>query len=369
MNRKSALTAARLSVAVACATAFAATAQTNVTLFGVVDTGVEHLTNAGPAGGSLTRVPTLTASVPSRWGVRGREDLGGGLQAEFVLESGFAVDSGIQGQGGRAFGRQAYVGLLGPWGQLSFGRQYTMLGASLADADVFGPNIYGHASFDAYLPNARADNSIVYRGSLGGFSLGAHYSFGRDAVNAGPGPSGTNCAGETPGDGKTCRGMSALVKYDASQWGVALAVDRIYGGPGAFGGLTSSALTDTRSVVSGYAKLGQGRVGAYVLRRDNQGSPATPRTDLYYLGATYPVTPQWTADAAVFRLDTKSSAKDATMLVGRATYNWSKRTATYVQLARMMNKGTSAISASVGGVAPPPGGGQTGVMTGIRHSF
>lgn len=369
MNRKSALLAARLSVAAACATAFAATAQTTVTLYGVVDTGVERLTNAGPTGGGLTRMPTLTASVPSRWGLRGREDLGGGLQAEFVLESGFAVDSGIQGQGGRAFGRQAYVGLLGSWGQLSFGRQYTMLGSSLADADVLGPNIYGHASFDAYLPNSRADNSIVYRGRFGGFSLGAHYSFGRDVVNAGPGPSGTNCAGEVPDDSKTCRGMSALVKYDAAQWGVAVAVDRIHGGPGAFAGLTSSALTDTRSVFSGYVKLGQGKVGAYVLRRDNEGSPATPRTDLYHLGASYPVTPQWTADAAVFRFDTKSSPRDATMLVARATHHWSKRSATYVQVGRMMNKGTSAISASVGGVAPPAGGAQTGLMMGIRHSF
>lgn len=369
MKREFKLMTARLSVAAVCATAFAASAQSSVTLYGIVDTGVERLTNAGPTGASLVRVPTLTASTPSRWGVRGNEDLSGGLQAQFVIESGFGMDAGVLGQGGRAFGRQAYVGLMGSWGQVSLGRQYTMMGSSLADADVLGPNIYGHASFDAYLPNSRADNSVVYRGQFGGLSLGAHYSLGRDAVNAGPGPSGTNCAGEAPGDSRACRGMSALVKYDAARWGVAVAVDRIHGGPGAFSGLTSSALTDTRSVFSGYVKMGEGKVGAYVLRRDNEGSLATPRSDLYFVGGSYPVAPHWTADAAVFRFDTKSSPKDATMLVARATYNWSKRTATYVQVGRMMNKGTSAISASVGGVAPSAGGDQTGLMTGIRHSF
>ncbi len=362
------LLATRTAALAACAAALSASAQT-VTLYGIIDVGVERLSNTAPSGKNQYRVPSLTASVPSRWGVRGREDLGGGMSAEFVLESGFAPDMGTLGQGGRSFGRQAYVGLLGSWGQLSLGRQYTMIGAALADADVLGPNIYGHASIDAYLPNSRADNAIVYRGNVGSFVFGAHYTLGRDAVNAGPGPSGTNCPGELASDSKACRGASILLKYDAARWGAALAVDRINGGPGAFGGLTSSSLSDTRTVVSGYVKVADGRIGAYVLHRNNEGSTLTPRSDLYYVGGTYPVLPLVSIDAAIFRYDLKNSDNDATMVVVRGTYFLSKRTAVYAQAGQMANKGASAISVSVGGLAPSPGQSQTGLMAGIRHSF
>lgn len=63
----------------------------SVTLYGVVDTGIEYVSNVGTAKDGLVRMPNLTGTVPSRWGVRGTEDLGGGLQSLFVLESGFAL--------------------------------------------------------------------------------------------------------------------------------------------------------------------------------------------------------------------------------------------------------------------------------------
>src|SRR5690348_3984282 len=105
---------ALLSLA-ACASS-ASHAQSAVTLYGVIDTGVEYVTNVGPQKSSVVRMPTLTASLPSLWGLRGKEDLGGGLSAVFVLESGFAPAQGTLNQGGRLFGRQAYVGLSGRWG-------------------------------------------------------------------------------------------------------------------------------------------------------------------------------------------------------------------------------------------------------------
>lgn len=79
--------------------------------------GVEYVNNVGTTKSGLVRMPNLTGTVPSRWGVRGKEDLGGGLHAVFTLESGFAPDSGVSNQGGRLFGRQANVGLSGPWGR------------------------------------------------------------------------------------------------------------------------------------------------------------------------------------------------------------------------------------------------------------
>jgi predicted porin len=351
---------------------------TAVTLYGTIDTSVEHLTNAGPSGGGLTRMPSLTGSIPSRWGMRGSEDLGGGLRAVFTLESGFAPDSGTQNQGGRAFGRQAMVGLSGGWGTLSFGRQNTMLFWALTDGEVFGPNAYGLASHDNYVPNARADNSVSWLGKFGGFTAGATYSLGRDAVNAGPSPSGTNCPGESATDTKMCREWSALLKYDAPVWGVAAAIDEIRGGPGAFGGLVRSDLKDTRVVLNGYYKFGAVKLAAGVIQRDNEAAAPlsatngqSAKSNLYWLGASYPVTPILVLDGQVQRLNFKDGGDRSTLGIVRGTYFLSKRTGVYAQAARISNGARLAISASSAqpGGGPVAGGSQTGLMLGVRHAF
>ncbi|CAH0447293.1 hypothetical protein LMG10661_03359 [Ralstonia syzygii subsp. syzygii] len=96
----------------------------SVTLYGLVDTGIEYVSHANSSGNGLVRMPSITGTLPSRWGLRGAEDLGGGIQAVFTLESGFNTDTGTSGQGGRLFGRQAWVGLAGGYGTLTLGRQY-----------------------------------------------------------------------------------------------------------------------------------------------------------------------------------------------------------------------------------------------------
>ena len=350
-----------------------AASASSVSLYGLVDTGVEYVNNIGPGPGSghVIRMPSLTGSLPSRWGVRGVEDLGDGLRGVFVLESGFAPDAGGLNQGGRGFGRQSFVGLSGGWGTVTVGRQYTMLFWSILDADVLGPNIYGSGSLDAYIPNARADNSIVYRGTFGGLTLGASYSLGRDVANAGPSPAGTNCPGESVTSSKACREWSALLKYDTPTWGTALAVDEIRGGPGAFAGLVSSALKDRRISANGYVKLGQGQLSAGLIRRDNDADRLTPRSDLWYVGASYPVLPTLTLDAQIFRLGYKNSRNSATLGALRGTYHLSRRTALYATVGHIANDGGLALSVSSGaaGSNPIAGGSQTGVMLGMRHSF
>lgn len=344
------------------AAASAASAQSTVTLYGIVDAGVEHLTNVGAGGDGLTRMPNLTGSVPSRLGFRGSEDLGGGLRAVFSLETGFSPDSGVLNQGGRMFGRQATVGLQSSWGTFTVGRQNTMYTFVLMDADILGPNIYGSSSLDPYIAGARVDNSIGWRTTFSGVTLGATYSLGRDA---------TNCVGESATDSKACREVSVLAKYDAPVWGVAFGIDELRGGAGGAGGLTSSTLTDKRTVFNGYFKAGAAKIAAGLIRRDNEGSVATPKSNLYWIGASYPVTSQFTLDGQIFRLDFKNSANEATLFALRGTYALSKRTAVYGTLGRISNDGTLAISASGGaaGGAPAAGNAQTGVMFGVRHAF
>jgi predicted porin len=315
-------------------------------------------------------MPTNTGSVPSRWGVRGSEDLGNGLNASFTLESGFGLDAGVLGQGGRMFGRQAHVGLSGSWGALTLGRQYTMLFYSMLQSDLLGPNIHGLASFDSYIPNARADGAIGYRGTFNGFTVGATYSRGRDAVNAGPSPAGTNCP-QSATDSKACRETSLLLKYDSSNWGMAVATDQILGGAGAFGGMTSSALTDTRTMLNGYYRLNALTVGAGMMQRKNEGSLLTPKSSLGYLQASYKISPAFTLDGGVMNLNFKNSANGATMYAVRGTYHLSKRTAAYASLANLSNDGVSNFSVSGGapGSGPVAGGAQTGLMVGLRHAF
>src|SRR5580692_2132395 len=98
-------------------------AQSSVTLYGIVDTGIEFVSHANAAGDKVFRMPGITGELPSRWGLKGSEDLGGGYSAVFALESGFNVRGGDLGQGGRLFGRQSFVGIKSPYGTVSFGRQ------------------------------------------------------------------------------------------------------------------------------------------------------------------------------------------------------------------------------------------------------
>ncbi|CAM3214816.1 porin [Cupriavidus taiwanensis] len=342
----------------------------SVTMYGVIDTGVEYVNKVGAGGDSLVRMPTLTGTVPSRWGLRGTEDLGGGLKSVFVLESGFAPDTGGANQGGRLFGRQALVGLSGKWGQLSLGRQYTMLFWANLDSDILGPNVYGAASLDSYLPNTRADNALAYKGTFGGLTIGATYSFGRDAVNAGPSPAGTNCAGENPASKSACREWSALIQYEHKGWGVTAAYDSLRGGPGAFGGLGNKSLSDDRLSLSGYVLLSRAKLGVGVIRRDNEGS-ATPRSQLWYGGMAYDITPAFTLAGQVYYLKFHDSANKAMLYAVRGAYAFSKRTSVYATAGFIDNGGQLAQSVSAGaaGSNPRPGASQFGTMVGVKHVF
>ncbi|MGN4224170.1 porin, partial [Burkholderia gladioli] len=105
-------------------------AQSSVTLFGVLDEGINYTSNAG---GHSAWQQTSVDLVTSRWGIKGNEDLGGGLHAIFDLESGFQVDSGRIYYGDRVFGYQSYVGLQSErFGTITFGRQFDTVADTIA---------------------------------------------------------------------------------------------------------------------------------------------------------------------------------------------------------------------------------------------
>jgi predicted porin len=158
-----------------------ASAQTNVTIYGVADAGVSWSDNGAPTNSKTLGVDSGLQSG-SRIGFRGTEDLGGGLSAIFTLENGFSMDNGNMGQGNRLFGRQAFVGLSGGLGTVKLGRQYNPIRPALESIDPYGFGMAGNISnvFNAY--GERADNTINYSTpNLNGFTGQVAYSLGEIA--------------------------------------------------------------------------------------------------------------------------------------------------------------------------------------------
>lgn len=338
--------------------------QSSVALYGIVDTGIEYYNNAAK-GGSFAGMPTLTGEAPSRFGLRGEEDLGGGYKTFFVLESGFAPGSGSLNYGGRLFGRQANVGVSSAFGTLTLGRQMNMSMYALFNADVIGPSIHSMASFDSYLPNARSDNAVGYMGKFHGVTLGGTYSFGRDA--AGPaGPSATNCAGQLPGDAVACRQYTMMLAYDGAWGGAAASYDVMYGVPGASAPLTSSADVDKRTIVDAYVKYGPAKLGGGWIRR-NTSAEQHVQSDIFFLGATWYVVPTFSLDAQTVRYILREHS-NSTLLIARANYFISKRTTLYASLGYMMNSALAANAVAAAGTVAT-GANQLGAMMGIQQRF
>jgi predicted porin len=339
-------------------------AQSSVTLYGIVDTGVQYYNNAA-GGGSVVGMPTLTGEVPSRFGLRGSEDLGGGFKTFFVLENGFAMNSGALNYGGRLFGRQANVGVSSPYGSLTLGRQMNMSMYVLLNADVIGPSIHSMASFDSYLPNARSDNAAGYLGKFNGVTVGGTYSTGRDA--AGPaGPSATNCGGNVAGDPVACRQYTMMLAYDASQFGVAASYDVMRGGVGASAPLSNPGYTDTRTIVDAYAIFGPAKIGGGWIRR-NTSAAVHSQSDIYFVGATYHASPALSFDTQVLRYLLRETSS-STLFVGRVNYLLSKRTTVYTSIGFMENSSRGAAAVAAGG-SVGVGQNQLGVMAGIQQRF
>lgn len=169
-----------LALAVLASFAGAASAQSSVTVYGLIDAGISHET--GAKDGSVTKVATGVQSG-NRLGFKGTEDLGNGLKAIFQIENGFDADTGVQRQGA-LFGRQAYVGLTGNFGTVALGRQYDPLFVTLDSIDPFGTGLTG-ASTNLMAATARRDNAVTYATpDLNGFTATGLYAAGEQASGA-----------------------------------------------------------------------------------------------------------------------------------------------------------------------------------------
>ena len=199
----------------------AAQAETQVTLYGIVDMGVGYQ-KLKATGQSQSKFGTASGvQSGSRWGLRGTEDLGGGTRAVFTLESGFTANDGRSAQGTRLFGRQATVGLANDaWGQFDLGRQTNIASKYFSSIDPFGAG-FGNATMGhgfGSTNTVRYDNMVMYQtASYSGFQVGAGYSF-----NTGMGPGGNGFR-----TNENARGITAGLRYVNGPLNLAAAYDQV----------------------------------------------------------------------------------------------------------------------------------------------
>ncbi|MGO4333056.1 porin [Cupriavidus sp. 2TAF22] len=329
-------------------------AQSSVTLYGLIDTGIEYVNHADATGSSNVYRMASGNTAGSRWGLRGREDLGGDLAAVFALESGFNSDNGSSAQGGRLFGRQAYVGIAGSWGQVTLGRQINTLFDIFVPFDPVRYSTYSILSQDAQFTN-RADNVIKYTGVLGGLTVTGLYTPGYDTtvVNG----------GEVPGSFRIGQEISAGATYTTGNISMALAFDQRRGQSTA----TASAVERRYVGALSYSFGALGLMGGY---RYLQSGISTPnfRSNLYWVGASYAFSPGFELRAGAYRTDMRGSSSDANSYALSALYALSKRTSLYANASYMNNKGASNFGVVLG-TTTAPGINQTGLVVGARHVF
>jgi predicted porin len=326
----------------------AACAQSAVTLFGVVDLGARYVKYGDASVKSLASNGNNT----SRLGFRGFEDLGDGLRAGFWLESGINPDTGTTSDSTRFWNRRSTVSLLGSYGELRIGRDYTPSYLGYEEYDVWSDiGLSSVNKFDSSFGTARdtsvrADNQVTYlTPSLGGFysrlavapgegTLGKKYLGGRAGYAAGPldvsvSYGRTQIAPVAGDDRFSIASAGAAYDFGPVKLSSYLSESRIEGGK------------VTNAYIGGQVPLGRGMVRASYIRSNQSGRNAS--------GASI--------DAA-----------DAHQVALGYLYNLSQRTALYSNVVRVSNGSGSAVAVDRNPV-PALGRDSTGVDLGVRHTF
>ncbi len=156
----------------------AASAQTNITLYGIADAGFGIADTDTPGSDSTTMVYTSVQSS-SRFGIRGSEDIGSGLKVTFNLESGVDIDDGEAGD--PFWARRAVVGLAGGFGEVRLGRDYTPGYSAIGTTDVMGLGLFGNwLNFGGNGGiTSRKSNGVHFTSPVwSGFTLRAMYATG-----------------------------------------------------------------------------------------------------------------------------------------------------------------------------------------------
>ncbi|MDN7654161.1 porin [Burkholderia multivorans] len=358
-------------IVAAAAASFAtvAHAQSSVTLYGVLDAGITYQSNVQPAPGQAGKsLWSMGSGIDqSRFGLRGSEDLGGGLKAIFTLESGFNIGNGKLANNNGMFNRQAFVGLSSQYGTVTLGKQYDSVQdylAPLTATGSWGGTYFAHVgNFDnlstngGYSPN----NSIKFTSAnYAGLQFGGTYSFSNN----------TNFGNN--------RAYSGGVSYQFQGLKIAGAYSQLNNPGQTTGGAVDTLATQGRvrtyGAAAGYA-FGPAQVGAAwtQARLDNTGATGTSvRIDNYEVNGKYNLTPALGLGVAYTYSNARLGQDSAHWhQVGlQADYALSKRTDVYAQAVYQRASGANA-SIYNGNIDTLPSSSinQTAATVGLRHRF
>lgn len=376
-----------------------ALAQSSVTLYGIVDEGLNINNNAD---GHHQYYLFSGVLQGSRFGLRGTEDLGGGLAAIFTIENGFDLNTGKLGQGGLMFGRQAYVGLSSRYGAVTLGRQYDSVVdyvGPFGAGEQWGGTYVAHPSDTDNMNNTnRTNNAIKFTSaSYDGFRFGGVYALGGVAGNVSRNQIWSLGAGYSNGPLALGIGYLNVRNPNTAFYGaggtVAATVNGVPGSNfGASPTISGYASAHTQQVVAVGAAYGIGAatIGAvysnvkYMSLGDRTSGPVpaggisgTATFNNAELNFKYQVTPALLAAASyVYTRNSGAGGMDS------ATYNQgalgvdyflSKRTDLYAigifQKASGTSSTGSAAVASINGVTPSSSDRQAVFRVAIRHKF
>lgn len=342
--------------------AVSAHAQSSVTLYGIADVGLLYLSktqNLATGGDGGKFVGLQNAGVaPSMFGLRGAEDLGGGLQAEFNLESGIDLtNGGFNNSNGNLFGRQAYVGLKGGFGEVKAGLQFSPFFVSIWNLDprtfsefgsilsIYANNVSATGSFNA--------NAISYTSPVvAGLQASAMFGFGGVAGNFQSG-----------------RQYSASLKYEWS--GLTLNAAFYDGNPG--GTVNTVPPTNVgfigRMLAAAY-QFGPVKAKASFTSFKVDGGPSN---NVYGGGLDYFPMPQLDVNGGVWYVEDRNDTSSHSLMGALgAMYFLSKATSLYGQVGLVNNHGKAnlGLTPAVGLTSLyAPAGTTTGVTIGIMHMF
>lgn len=345
-----------------CALALNAVAQSSVTLYGVLDTTVQR---ASQGSASITRVYGTGGNQYSRLGVRGTEDLGGGLSAGFVLDAGLNVASGIGGAastdnatagtaGGLVFNRRASLSLISrDWGEVRLGRGFVPSYWNLIVFDPFGTAGAGgiiNTAQSALTQVATVQTAVRASNSVGYFlpELNGVYGELMKAVNNAPSTS------TTPDNGNY---QGIRLGYARDALNVAVASGRT--------ALANGAVSAS-NVGASYV-IGPVTASALYFA-DRKNAVAGPnRSNGWMLGAQVKVATGYIPVSLSKISDNSASGRSAQQLAVGYVHEMSKRTAVYGTYSQIRNRNGAALSG--GGVTGVANATWTGMDFGIRHSF
>jgi GBP family porin len=352
-----------ITIALFGAMSQAAFAQSGITIYGLVDAGIEA--ERGGAAGNVVKISSGIGSA-SRLGFKGTEDLGGGLSALFVLESGFLIDTGASDVAGAAFNRQSFVGLKSTsLGTATLGRQYTLTYNALGQVgDPFGAGLAGSAKnlFPVAGASLRANNSIVYTSpAMNGFSAEALYS-----------------VGEVPGNGNAGRQFNLGLNYARGPLTARLAYNNRNNDTAL---VTTNTIGHNTLFVANYDFQVVKLFFAYSDDKGMNSAPlnnATPQPygrvftptlkgDDLLVGAQIPVGTAGMLITSYIRKNDKTMLnQDAQQYAVGYTYALSKRTSAYASYGMMKNRNGAGYTV---GNNSDAGTGDRATNIGVRHSF